>query len=141
MNHGRAVTDKRAAQGVQRFEHLSRYLVGKGFAVLLPTRVGYVQAYGDFDPKDSGNPCSPQQVASVFGTFAKGAKVSMLWLYWQNELCWGAGTPRRWHEAWAAGLCPRPEQREQLGQRRLGTGPGARLLRAAWRAVQAVRGR
>ena len=181
MNHGRAVTDKRALQGVQRFEHLSRYLVGKGFAVMLPTRVGYAQTYGDFDPEASGecrslrvepmaiaasdqvlatlevaktlpfidtkrwlvmgqsvgglaavatvgrqpagllgpvnfsggvggdperspgNPCSPQQVASVFGTFAKGAKVSMLWLYWQNDLYWGAGTPRRWHEAWAGG--------------------------------------
>ena len=181
MNHGRAVSDKRASQGVQRFEHLSRYLVGKGFVVMLPTRVGYAQTYGDFDPEASGdcrslrvepmaiaasdqvlatvefaktlpfvdatrwlvmgqsvggltavatvgrqpagllgavnfsggvggdpektpgNPCSPQQVASVFGTFAKGAKASMLWLYWQNDLYWGAGTPRRWHEAWAGG--------------------------------------
>ncbi len=181
MNHGRAVTDKRAAQGIQRFEHLSRYLVGKGFAVLLPTRVGYAQTYGDFDPeasgdcrslrvepmalaasdqvlatlefaktlpfvdatrwlvmgqsvgglatvatvgrqpagligavnfsggtggdpeKNPGNPCSPQQVASVFGSFAKAAKVNMLWLYWQNDLYWGAGAPRRWHEAWTAG--------------------------------------
>lgn len=181
MNHGRAVTDKRAAQGVQRFEHLSRYLVGKGFVVLLPTRVGYAQTYGDFDPeasgecrslrvepmaiaasdqvlatlefartlpfvdatrwlvmgqsvgglaavatvgrqpaglvgavnfsggvggdpeKNPGNPCSSQQVARVFGSFAKGAKVSMLWLYWQNDLYWGTGMPRRWHEAWAAG--------------------------------------
>ena len=181
MNHGRAATEKRALRGVQRFEHLSRYLVGKGFAVMLPTRVGYAQTYGDFDPEASGecrslrvepmaiaasdqvlatlefaktlpfvdatrwfvmgqsvgglaavatagrqpagllgavnfsggvggdpekhpgNPCSPQQVASVIGTFAKGAKVNMLWLYWQNDLYWGASTPRRWHEAWVGG--------------------------------------
>ena len=181
MNHGRAVTDKRALQGVQRFEHLSRYLVGKGFAVMLPTRVGYAQTYGDFDPeasgecrslriepmaiavsdqvlatlefaktlpfidatrwlvmgqsvgglaavatagrqpagllgavnfsggvggdpeKNPGNPCSPQQMASVFGSLGKGARVSTLWLYWQNDLYWGANTPRRWHEAWAHG--------------------------------------
>lgn len=181
MNHGRAVSDKRALQDVQRFEHLSRYLVGKGFVVMLPTRVGYAQTYGDFDPEASGdcrslrvepmataasdqvlatvdfaktlpfvdatrwlvmgqsvggltavatvgrqpagllgavnfsggvggdpektpgNPCGPQQVASVFGTLAKGAKVNMLWLYWQNDLYWGAGTPRRWHEAWTGG--------------------------------------
>lgn len=181
MNHGRATTDKRASQGVQRFEHLSRYLVGKGFVVMLPTRVGYAQTYGDFDPeasgdcrslrvepmalaasdqvlatfefaktlpfvdatrwlvmgqsvgglaavatvgrgpaglvgavnfsggvggdpvKNPGNPCGPQQVASVFGSSAKGAKVTMLWLYWQNDLYWGAGVPRRWHEAWAGG--------------------------------------
>ena len=184
MNHGRATSEKRATQGVQRFEHLSRYLVNKGFVVLLPTRVGYAQTYGDFDPeasgdcrsrriepmaiaasdqvlatldfaktlpfidatrwlvmgqsvggftavatvgrhpagllgavnfaggvggdpeKNPGNPCSPQQVGSVFGSFAQSAKVSMLWLYWQNDLYWGAGTPRRWHEAWttAGGL-------------------------------------
>ena len=184
MNHGRATSEKRATQGVQRFEHLSRYLVNKGFVVLLPTRVGYAQTYGDFDPeasgdcrsrriepmaiaasdqvlatldfaktlpfidatrwlvmgqsvggftavatvgrhpagllgavnfaggvggdpeKNPGNPCSPQQVGSVFGSFAQSAKVSMLWLYWQNDLYWGEGTPRRWHEAWttAGGL-------------------------------------
>lgn len=181
MNHGRAVTNKRAAQGVQRFEHLSRYLVGKGFVVMLPTRVGYAQTYGDFDPEASGecrslrvepmaiaasdqvlatvafaktlpfvdatrwlvmgqsvgglaavatvgrqpsgligavnfsggvggdpernpgNPCNPQQVARALGSFAKGARVGMLWIYWQNDLYWGAGTPRRWQEAWAGG--------------------------------------
>ena len=43
VNHGRAVTEQRAQQGRQRYEFLSRYLVNKGFAVLLPTRVGYAE--------------------------------------------------------------------------------------------------
>jgi len=55
MNHGRAPTDKRAQQGRQRFEAFSRYMVSKGFVVLLPTRVGYADTYGDFDPEASGS--------------------------------------------------------------------------------------
>ena len=181
MNHGRATPEKRATQGIQRFEAVSRYLVSKGFTVFLPTRVGYAQNYGDFDPEASGecralrvepmaiaasdqvlatlefaktlafvdatrwlvmgqsvgglatvatvarrpsglvggvnfaggvggdpdnrprNPCSPHQVASLWVAMAKEASVPMLWLYWQNDLYWGADIPRRWHEAWTAG--------------------------------------
>lgn len=55
MNHGRATSDKRAQQGRQRYEDLSRYLVAKGFVVMLPTRVGYAETYGDFDPEETGN--------------------------------------------------------------------------------------
>lgn len=54
MNHGRAVTDRRALQGRQRYETLARYLVSKGFVVMLPTRVGYGDTYGDFDPENTG---------------------------------------------------------------------------------------
>ena len=181
VNHGRAVTERRAQQGRQRFEFLSRYLVSKGFAVLLPTRVGYAETYGDFDPESSGecnspriepisiaasdqvlatlefaktlpfvdasrwvvmgqsvgglaavatvwrhppglvggvnfaggaggnperspgNPCSPQQVARLWGNKAKEAVAPMLWLYWENDLYWGADNPKRWHEAWVGG--------------------------------------
>jgi dienelactone hydrolase len=55
MNHGRAPADRRAQQGRQRFEAFSRYMVSKGFVVLLPTRVGYADTYGDFDPESTGN--------------------------------------------------------------------------------------
>jgi dienelactone hydrolase len=55
MNHGRAVSEKRAQQGRQRYENLARYLVGKGFVVLVPTRVGYGETYGDFDPESAGS--------------------------------------------------------------------------------------
>jgi dienelactone hydrolase len=181
MNHGRATTERRAQQGRQRFEALSRYLVAKGFVVLLPTRVGYAETYGDFDPESSGScqsrriepmaqaasdqvlathefartlpyvdagrwlvmgqsvgglaavatvwrnppgllgginfaggvggdpsnnpgrPCSPQDITRLWGNKAAQARVPMLWLYWQNDLYWGAEHPRRWHEAWVEG--------------------------------------
>lgn len=54
FNHGRAVGEKRAAQGRSRPEYVARYLVDKGFAVLAPTRIGYWETYGDFDPETSG---------------------------------------------------------------------------------------
>ena len=57
FNHGRAVQAKRAAQGRARDEHTARYLVGKGFVVMQPTRIGYWETYGDFDPEDAG-PCN-----------------------------------------------------------------------------------
>ena len=60
MNHGRAPADRRAAQGRARYEHLSRYLVNHGFVVMLPTRVGYGETYGDFDPEDAGSCQSPR---------------------------------------------------------------------------------
>ncbi len=60
MNHGRAVDERRPLQGRQRFEHLARYLVAKGFTVFVPTRVGYGQTYGGFDPEDSGRCNAPQ---------------------------------------------------------------------------------
>lgn len=54
VSHGRPVGDKRAQQPRQRFEALARYLVSKGFAVMVPTRVGYGETYGDFDPEAAG---------------------------------------------------------------------------------------
>ena len=62
LNHGRAATaEKRALQARQRYEAVSRYLVSKGFAVMLPTRVGYGEAQGDFDPEYSGA-CSAMRI-------------------------------------------------------------------------------
>lgn len=55
MSHGRATRDRRGEQGRQRYEVLSRYLVSKGFAVFVPTRVGYGDTYGDFDPEFGGD--------------------------------------------------------------------------------------
>jgi dienelactone hydrolase len=54
LNHGRAVTEKRASQGRWHPEAAARYFVAKGFVVLAPTRVGYWETYGDFDPESSG---------------------------------------------------------------------------------------
>jgi dienelactone hydrolase len=54
FNHGRAVEAKRAAQGRYRPEAAARYLVAKGFVVLVPNRIGYWETYGSFDPEFSG---------------------------------------------------------------------------------------
>lgn len=64
MNHGRGPAERRSQQGRQRYEHLARYLVGMGFAVLVPTRVGYAETYGEFDPEDTGG-CSLMRVEPV----------------------------------------------------------------------------
>lgn len=64
MSHGRATTERRAQQARQRFEPLSRYLVSMGFVVLVPTRVGYGDTYGDFDPEDHGG-CNVMRVEPV----------------------------------------------------------------------------
>ena len=54
FNHGRAVEAKRAQQGRYRPEALARYLVAKGFVVMVPNRIGYWETYGGFDPEYSG---------------------------------------------------------------------------------------
>lgn len=54
VSHGRAIAERRAQQGRQRFEPLARYLVGKGFAVAVPTRLGYGDTYGQADPEAGG---------------------------------------------------------------------------------------
>ncbi len=53
FNHGRSVAEKRAQQGRSRPETVARYLVAKGFVVMAPTRIGYGETYGDFDPENS----------------------------------------------------------------------------------------
>ncbi len=53
MNHGRSPADKRALQTRSRPEPMARFLVAKGFVVMAPTRIGYWETYGDFDPENS----------------------------------------------------------------------------------------
>jgi dienelactone hydrolase len=64
FNHGRATPEKRASQGRSRPEALARYLVAKGFVVLAPTRIGYWETYGAFDPEDNGR-CTDLRVAHM----------------------------------------------------------------------------
>lgn len=54
LNHGRAALDRRANQGRQRFEPQARYFVSLGFAVFVPTRVGYGDTYAEYDPEFGG---------------------------------------------------------------------------------------
>lgn len=60
FNHGRAVPEKRASQGRYRPDMAARYLTAKGFVVLVPTRIGYWETYGSFDPEDTGGGNSPR---------------------------------------------------------------------------------
>ena len=63
FNHGRAGSAKRASQGRYRPEAVARYLVAKGFVVLVPNRIGYWQTYGSFDPEYSA--CGPIDAMSI----------------------------------------------------------------------------
>lgn len=54
MSHGRGSPEQRRQQGRVRYDTLARYFVDKGFAVLVPTRVGYGPTFGDFDPENAG---------------------------------------------------------------------------------------
>ena len=54
MSHGRGRPESRRQLGRVRYDVLARYFVNKGFAVLVPTRVGYGDTYGDFDPEGAG---------------------------------------------------------------------------------------
>jgi dienelactone hydrolase len=62
LNHGRAGTPADRAQPQRfRFEVQARYFVGKGFAVAVPTRVGYGEALkDDFDPEFNGGCSNPR---------------------------------------------------------------------------------
>lgn len=56
LNHGRdASAQERAKPRRVRFEEAARYFVRKGFAVLVPTRIGYGDTGQDFDPEESGS--------------------------------------------------------------------------------------
>ena len=61
LNHGRAGSPDKRMQPLRfRYEPQARYLVGKGFVVIVPTRVGYGEAFGDFDPESNGGCATPQ---------------------------------------------------------------------------------
>lgn len=71
FNHGRAVPEKRASQGRYHPDMAARYFTGKGFAVLVPTRIGYWETYGDFDPEDTGGSNSPRFDGFVEAVYAQ----------------------------------------------------------------------
>lgn len=64
VSHGRDAPEQRRRMGRARFETLARYLVAKGFAVAVPTRVGYGETFGDFDPENTGG-CAVMRVDAV----------------------------------------------------------------------------
>jgi dienelactone hydrolase len=72
VNHGRAIGEARREPARQRYETLARYLVSKGFAVVVPTRLGYGETYGELDPESAGG-CAQMRVEP--GLVAAGDQV------------------------------------------------------------------
>jgi len=64
ISHGRGNTERRAALGRARYPDNARYFVSQGFAVFIPTRVGYGITGGP-DVEDSG-PCARREFAAAF---------------------------------------------------------------------------
>ena len=70
LNHGRASDPaERATMGRPRYLEISRYLVSLGFAVLVPTRIGYGVTGGP-DLEFSGNACNDKHYAPGFNAAA-----------------------------------------------------------------------
>lgn len=45
-------------------------------------------------------PCSPQQLESLWASKAAAVRLPMLWIYWHNDHYWGPDWPQRWSQAW-----------------------------------------
>lgn len=70
LGHGRAVTDRdRAALGRARYTDNSRYFVGLGFTVFVPTRIGYGVTGGP-DIEESG-PCNVKRYPPAYDAAAQ----------------------------------------------------------------------
>lgn len=66
INHGRATTpEKRAEPKIQRQESAARFFVRKGFAVAVPTRLGYGETLSVGDPERSRGSCSQAEYADA----------------------------------------------------------------------------
>jgi dienelactone hydrolase len=85
VSHGRAAGEKRALPVRQRYEALSRYLVSKGLAVIVPTRVGYGENYGSFDPESSGG-CDRMRVEPMAQAASDQVLAALAWARGQPEL-------------------------------------------------------
>ncbi|MGZ3253960.1 MAG: dienelactone hydrolase family protein [Burkholderiaceae bacterium] len=171
--HGRSPTD-RSQPARQRFTQVARYFVRRGFAVWVPTRLGYGESGLDPDPEDSGrcdwknylpgyeaaatstldviayaknqsfvdpnrivvvgqsyggatsitlaaknpagvmaiinfagggggdpvmrpaNPCRPDLLGDMFGTYGKTARIPTMWIYTENDKYFGSNYPKQW---------------------------------------------
>jgi dienelactone hydrolase len=70
LNHGRtSEAAERAAMGRTRYSEISRYLVTLGFAVIVPTRIGYGVTAGP-DVESSGQSCRDKNYAPGFDAAA-----------------------------------------------------------------------
>ena len=180
LNHGRAADAAgRAKLGRARYDRNAAYFVERGFAVFVPTRIGYGVTGGP-DIEDSGpcngkhytvafdiaaaenlpviqyaksrsyvigdrgilvgqsvggattvalaarniagvagainfaggaggspatrpdQPCAPDTLARTYADFGRTARISMLWLYSENDRFWGKDFPHKWFEGYTA---------------------------------------
>ncbi|MBL8387181.1 MAG: hypothetical protein JNK17_02995 [Hydrogenophaga sp.] len=69
FNHGRQTKDFRPGQGRSRPEYLARWLVRKGFVVMAPTRLGYADTFGSFDPEFGGD-CNTRRLEPMHEAMA-----------------------------------------------------------------------
>lgn len=71
LNHGRAVAEQdRAKLGRARYSENSRYFVSLGYAVFVPTRIGYGVSGGP-DVEDSGADCRNKNYPPAYAAGAK----------------------------------------------------------------------
>jgi len=84
LNHGRATeAEARAALGRARFVEASRWFAARGFAVALPTRVGYGVSGGE-DVEDSGD-CSRKHYRPTFDAAAEQVQATLAWMQTQPD--------------------------------------------------------
>ena len=76
LNHGRPVSEQdRAAMKRQRLEGAARFFVRKGFAVAVPTRIGYGELAGAGDPESSVRCDAPRYETAAAAAAAQVAAV------------------------------------------------------------------
>jgi dienelactone hydrolase len=72
MNHGRSMAkEKRAVPPRIRYTAVARYWVRRGFAVFVPTRLGYGDAGLDPDPEFSGDKCDDRKYGVTLAAVLK----------------------------------------------------------------------
>lgn len=72
ISHGRASTPaKRAEPAIQRQESAARFFVRKGFAVAVPTRLGYGETLALGDPERSRGSCGNAEYADAMAAGAR----------------------------------------------------------------------
>jgi dienelactone hydrolase len=70
FNHGRA-SARRADPPRHRYTQIARYWIRRGFAVFVPTRLGYGDSGLDPDPEYSGGVCSDPKIDVALGAMLK----------------------------------------------------------------------
>ena len=57
-------------------------------------------------PTSKGNMCHPEILGKMMGEYGKTTKLPNIWFYAENDLYWGADSPKQWHKDFAQGGSP-----------------------------------